>query len=287
MVERLKAAIDKARAQRASPDAEGARADLPASPAAATAGALRPSRDAAPVAWARLPALAPDVQGLERHRIVAATRQEPGSGAFDLMRTRLLKLCRDAGWRRIGIASPTKGCGKSTISLNLGFSLARNPSTRALVLDLDMRAPHIAELLSAKEPNRQIGQFLRGEATMEDVFVRIGENLAVGLSSEPERNSAELLNSPSATAAIAQAIDVLKPDIALFDMPPILVNDDAVALAPSLDGVLLVASADATTSAELTECERLLNGVVQVIGVALNKCRFEMGEGYGYEYEKS
>ena len=74
------------------------------------------------------------------------------------------------------------------------------------------------------------------------------------------------------------------PSIFLFDMPPMFVSDDAMAVMGQMDCVLIIAAAESTKIKEIDRCERELAAQTNVLGVVLNKCRYMEGEGYGYDY---
>jgi Mrp family chromosome partitioning ATPase len=69
----------------------------------------------------------------------------------------------------------------------------------------------------------------------------------------------------------------------LFDMPPLLVNDDTIGFLRHVDCAMVVAAAEHTSVKEIDECERELASHTNVLGVVLNKCRFT-GRKYGYDY---
>lgn len=73
----------------------------------------------------------------------------------------------------------------------------------------------------------------------------------------------------------------MNPDVVLFDMPPMLSNDDVVAFLPNVDCVILIAASEQSTLAEVDICEQELSDRTNVLGVVLNKCRFTP-EKYGY-----
>lgn len=279
MVERLKSAIDKARAQRSEALGATPETSAPVQPSSARPPSVRSSG-----LWSALPVVTPDPSSLREARIVSQDKSDPSFVAFDVLRTRLLSICRDRGWRRIGVTSPTKGCGKSVVSLNLAFSIARNPELRVALIDLDLRAPCLARTMDETAVTRRMRDLLVGAGGPEAVFVRIGENLAVGLNTEREGDSAELLHNARTVAALDDACAALAPEIVLFDLPPVLVGDDTIAFARNLDALLMVAAAEATTAAELGDAERLLHDAAPVIGVVLNKCLAAPTETYAYDY---
>ena len=69
----------------------------------------------------------------------------------------------------------------------------------------------------------------------------------------------------------------------LFDLPPVLVSDEARAFLKLVDAAVIVAGAEQSTVSEVDECEREVAGYTKVAGIVLNKCR-HMSEGYGYSY---
>ena len=96
--------------------------------------------------WQALIRFEPDANHLIENRIV--TRDSGAKSApFDVLRTRALQQMSMQGWKRLAVTSPGPGCGKSTVTMNLAFSLARQPDIRTLVIDLDLRRPMLATLL--------------------------------------------------------------------------------------------------------------------------------------------
>lgn len=272
-MEKIQAAIEKARAERSGADPAAPRSGVAPPPAAPDAGV-----DAA---WAALPALGVDPARLAAERIVAFKGGREAV-TFDVMRTRVLQQMRANNWRRLAITSPTPGCGKSTIALNLGFSLARQPEIRTIVAELDLRRPSMARMLDIAG-RASLSRMLEGRAGFADVAVGHGGNLALATNQAPARNPAELLQGPNVPSVLALIEAQYQPDIVVFDMPPLLVSDDTMAFAGQVDAVLLVAGAEATTVKEIDICERELATQTNVMGVVLNKCRF-MGPEYGYGY---
>lgn len=272
-MERLQAAIAKARA---------AREELSKATPANTQPAGSVTPDTVQQAWAALPEPALDPQRLAAARIVAH-RTGPETAAYDLMRTNLLHQLRAQGWRRVAVTSPGSGAGKTTVCLNLAFSLARQPELRVMVLEMDLRRPSMTQKLGLGGGYRFSG-VLEDSQTPESQLVRGGPNLAFGLTSVAVPRPAELLASASAAAAIDALEERYRPDVILFDMPPVLVSDDTLAFMSRVDCALMVAGAEECTVKEIDRCGSELAAHTRVLGVVLNKCRFmDAEEGYGYE----
>jgi protein-tyrosine kinase len=235
--------------------------------------------------WLALSEFRPDPNLMQRNHVVGFFSGREGgkeSGVVDMMRTRILQEMRKNGWRRLAITSPNPSCGKTTVCLNLAFSLSRQTNQRTIVLDLDMRRPGMAKLLGMRRSN-SLSRVLEDKAEVADNMVRYGENLAFGTNTGPARNPAELLQSAETAETLAKIEAEYDPTIVLCDMPPMLLSDDMLAFAPHVDCVLLLAAAETTSIDDLDICERELSAHTNVLGVVLNKCRYtDPSYGYGY-----
>ena len=296
-MEKIQSAIAKARAAR-----EGVISGLddpmivnvapvPTPPAKANAAIAAPVAPSAPTLllsteqvlanWARLEQVQPNARQMQRSRIVAF---QGGKEAvtFDVMRTKVLQQMRANNWRRLAITSPGAGCGKSTTSLNLAFSLSRQPEVRTVVAEVDLRRPSLAKILGL-QMQHSFAEVLEGTCTFDQNAMRYGNNLCFATNPTPIRNPSELLQNARVSQILADIEARFEPTITIFDMPPMLVSDDAMAFVGQMDCVLLVAAAETTTISEVDVCERDLASQTNVLGVVLNKCRY-MDRKYGYSY---
>lgn len=273
--------------------ARPAPAQAPASPAPAArqtvaqpsivpepAPAEMPSRDRV---WAAIPEVGIPVRRLRRNRILTGEGGKQ-SADFDMIRTRILQAQKANGWRRIAITSPEPGSGKSTLALNLAFSLARQPEQQTILAEVDLRRPSLAKTLGLKQ-GYNFAAVLGGSESFEDNCCRVGPNLILTTNSGPARNPSELLQSDRASEML-DAIDAkFRPTIMLFDLPPMLAGDDAMAFLPKVDAAILVAAAEKTTLKQIDLCERDIASQTNVMGIVLNKCRYmDRDRSYGYDY---
>lgn len=277
-MERIQAAIQKAKEARgeAVPGmAPGVGAGVGG---ALSRGSGRPAA-IGPV-WAELPAFEPDPAVLRRNHVVTFDDVDPAANHFDILRTKILRAMRRNGWVSLGITSPTAGCGKTTMTVNIAFSLAQQPEVRTVLVDLDLRRPAIARMIGQKEPG-SLAQLLQGQRTIQESFVRYGDNLAIGTNAQGIGNSSELLMQATTAESIAALKRAFLPSVILYDLPPLLQTDDAMAFLPHLDCVLLVAGAEKSRLDEVDKCEKDIAEQTNVLGVALNMCRY-MGDEFGY-----
>lgn len=203
--------------------------------------------------------------------IVAGNKSDPACMAFDLLRTKLMQILKQNGWRSVAITSPTPRCGKSLVAVNLAFSLAELEDTRTVLLDLDLRNPGLATLLDMDAP-LSMEFFLSGECDGADALRVCGKNLAIGANRLPARLASEILQGGAAAKALKTMLQDLKPDVVLYDLTSMLAHDDVLAFLPNVDCAILVAAAEQSTFAEIDACERMLAERTNVLGVVLNKC---------------
>lgn len=222
--------------------------------------------------WAALPELAPSLEeaAARRGALPPFDRASPAGVALDQLRGQVLRIVSAQGLRRLGVAAPRRGAGASFLALGLAASIARLEYLRLALVDLDLARPSLDQHLGLAAPG-PLDRVLRAELAPVELTVRVGENLALVLNSDPVPTAADLLLSPEAIRALRGLSDALQPDVMLYDLPPLLTDPAAQAALAQVDAVLLVADGTRTTARDITECERLLDGQAPLLGVVLNK----------------
>lgn len=207
------------------------------------------------------------------------------SRPFNLLRSRLLKLHRNKGWRLFGIVSATPAVGKSFIATNLSAALSRTPGLDTFLFDLDLRRGSIGSNFGLTT-EWGMRHYLEGEiASLRDIAVHPeGERLVVLPADRAATHSAELLSSPRMDETVAAMR--AEPDHTLFicDLPPVFANDDATIVTTKLDAFILVVEEGRTTKKQIKDSLHLLDQA-PCAGVVLN--RFNGGliaDSYGYGY---
>ncbi len=227
-----------------------------------------------PSPWERMPRILFDPEQPEGAGVPLASACRGGLAGrgFDLLRTRLLQTLRARGWSRVGIAAPTSGCGTTFTAVNLALSLARVPSSRTILMDLNFRAPGLADAMGLAVAG-DMTAFLKGATPLEQALIRPLDRLAVGVNTVRRDNAAEILHDSRSAAVLDELIERTQAETVLFDLPAILEYDDAAAFLPQLDGVLLISDGTQTTAAQLAACEGILAGHAPLLGVVLNRGR--------------
>jgi protein-tyrosine kinase len=270
-MERLQAAIEKARAQREARQPSQ-------SPSSGGVGTETIPKSGP---WDEIPMPTWDRAHIAKSRVVALGTG-PETNSVDMLRTRIVQLMRQNDWHRVAVTSPDKAAGKSTTCANLLVSLSRQADRRTILFDLDMRRPSLANILGHKGTDG-FAAVLEGRVPFHKQAVRFGETSAVAMNYQPERNPSEILLSDRTTKVLDDIEKTYRPDIMIFDMPPMLITDDSLAFLKNVDCCILVAGAESTTIEQIDQCEKEIAGQTNVLGVVLNKCR-HMESGYGYDY---
>lgn len=246
-------------------------------------GLIGPSTSPVPaLAWSRMSALDVDPWRLERQRVIALTRRHPGAAAFDVMRTKVLRDARGHGWKTLGISAPTEKCGKATVAANLAISLAKHESLRIALIDLELRRPNLSRIFG-HSGRHTIEDFLRGRCETSDFMVRFSDNLAIGTSPPSNSHVAELLHGEETAKVLARVKSELGADIIIYNLPAMLEGDECLGLLPMVEATLLVVGAEHSTIDDIDVCERQLGEQTHLLGVVLNKCRYDGGKNSNFQ----
>jgi len=221
----------------------------------------------------------------ERSRILlteSQLREYPSAEAsYRLLRSRLQNRAKLNNWRSLGIVSPSKGDGKTITSLNLAVSIAREKQRPVYLLDLDMRNPSICHFIGIGNI-RPLPDYFRGVAKPDDVLVETSfPNLVVGGALSPEQDASELLAGPRFKDLLSH-IRLRSPDaVVIVDLPPLILTDEAILIAPLVDAFLLVVSEGVTERKLLAQALDTL-GEFTLAGVVVN--RSSDGHSVGYKH---
>ena len=238
---------------------------------AATPATNAPARPPGRITYTRTRTLDVTPEVLERHR-VASLRNDRSADPFRLLRTQVLMQMRQNGWQTLAVTSPNRGAGKSTVALNLAISFAMEADCTALLVDADLRDPDVRQLLEL-EPGPGVVDHLLGHAALEDLLIHpnVG-NLVVLPGGAPVANSSELMRSPMMADMIRELRTRYRDRLIVFDVPPILVGADTLALSAFTDATILLVEECKTRRADLARSCELLSSS-NLLGVVLNKSR--------------
>jgi non-specific protein-tyrosine kinase len=218
--------------------------------------------------------------------------------AFRLLRTNVLHVLDDKDRNCLAVSSCFSGEGKTTTTLNLGFTIAK-AGFSVVIIEADMRRPGLLKYLiqydkASTVPALGLSNLLEMKdfsAIKRKVKTSIGLIADTGLEilfagSIPE-NPSELLGGDN----FIDLVEYLKEryDYVIVDTPPILAVADASIVARVTQEILVILHAGETSKRNFEAAREALTGVgVTLSGVMLNKVpKHKAGEHYGYTYSDS
>jgi non-specific protein-tyrosine kinase len=220
----------------------------------------------------------------EDQPMALAEPRSPTAEAFRSLRTNITYAAVDRPLRRILITSPTPQDGKTTVASNLAVVLSQNEK-RVVLLDADLRRPQAHHKFGLQNRIGLSDLFVRPLDTIASAVHAIDTPwLAVITSGGLPPNPSELLTSNK----MSQILDWLDQDFDLIviDTPPLLTVTDAAALAPAVDGVILITRPGITKLSAFQQALEQLQAVnAHVLGVVLNDVD-PASRKYGYYYNR-
>jgi len=203
------------------------------------------------------------------------------SEAFRSLRTSVLLSTAERPPQSLLVSSSQPGEGKTTVSTNLGISLAQL-GQRVLIVDSDMRRPSVHKVFEI-EDSLGLASYLTGQQDWRAVVRPTGiPGLDALVCGPTPPNPAELLSSERMQRLLREAI--VDYNFVVLDSPPLLNVADSRILAALVDGVLLVVKGGETPR-ELAQRAHFHSRDVgaNVIGVVLNNVDVRSGGDY-YRY---
>lgn len=202
------------------------------------------------------------------------------------LRTSVLLSSIDDPHRVVMVTSTLPGEGKTTIAINLAFSLGQ--MKKVLLVDGDMRRPSLAKSLGGLEGVRGLVDYLADEATLEQCIQPTESQNVFALTAGKQLNSPlELLSSQRFGDAITQVKEMF--DVVIIDCPPLKPVSDSLVIAGYVNAVLYVVKADSTPHQLINAAIRRLNDIgAPLLGVILNQLDHKKSDRYGqysYQYE--
>lgn len=237
------------------------------SPVEATSVRSAPVR----IDYSRTKTFSPSRQLLEANRILERSDSSAAAAAFRMLRTQVLQRMNEHHWRSLAVLSPGSEDGKTTTAINLAVSLANDHRHTVLLIEFDLKKPRIADMLGIF-PEMGADDLLRGAAELEDCLYHPEgfDRLVVLPARTAMENSSEVLAGPWCRELVTQLRSRYADRLLVFDLPPVLAADDALAFLPLVECALVVVAEGSTRRDDLVNCMELLRKT-PVVGTVLNR----------------
>lgn len=185
----------------------------------------------------------------------------------------------------IGITSAQPSEGKSTVSINLAYSLAELGKS-VILLDCDLRRPTIHTKLGIRQ-TPGLTEVLTGTEAMSNAGIcyknTSGDNafdiLTAGNIAE---RPSEMLSSQYFIQLLKMLRDVY--DVVILDLPPVNAVVDATVVSKLTDGLVLVIRENHCPRFVLQDCiEQLRYAKADILGFVMNGSVNGAGKRYSYD----
>ena len=205
--------------------------------------------------------------GLSKPVAIANLNNALGAEQFRVLAGRVVQLREKKGQRIIAITSALVGEGKSTLSVGLAVTLARDFLVETILIDGDMRNPTVSARLG-RHNDKGLVNVLAGECDLDAVLCQHAHrNLRVLCAG---KSDSVHLSLPAMRGEMQKLLDELRHRnvLVILDGPPILPMADMNLYSEIVDGILLVVRAGQTPQRVVIEALDFLAGRIE--GVVLN-----------------
>jgi len=216
---------------------------------------------------------------LNRRRVALLQPDSFVAEQFRTLRARIDSLASSQPVHTIAVTSALPGDGKTMAAISLAVVSAMNVGQKVLLVDCDLRHPHVGKSLGL-QIDAGLVEVLKDGVEVGKAITRIeGTDLDVLPVRNVAANPSELL----ASTAMVQLMEELAGsfDRVILDLPPTLGLPDAKIITGICDGILFVVRAGETPSEEVNAALEVLDRR-RILGLVLNGTTAGAAPRYGY-----
>lgn len=202
------------------------------------------------------------------------------SEAYRILNTNLSFKNIDGKFKFIAVTSSLPGEGKSTTAANLAVTLAQG-GKRVILVDADLRKPTQHKIFGLNVFEGLTNALVEGTDPLS--LCKSYNNAAISIltAGTLPPNSSELLASSRMKVTLERLGGAA--DFVVLDCPPVLGLNDVLAVAPSIDGILLVVGSGRVPKQAVQLAKGQLDKIgAKVIGAILNGMNAKDQSSYYY-----
>ncbi len=218
-------------------------------------------------------------------QLTALLRVDPAAAeAYEFVLSSIEFALGDLGGKSIMITSTLPGDGKTTTTLQLAVAASRD-RRRVVLVDADIRARGLTTVLGS-ENRVGLSDLAALDLEPKDVIrrYRFSEQSQIPVVTAGQRRGdpAALLRTSTFRRAMGAITD--SAELLIIDSSPLLAVADAVIVAGSADGMVLVVSSGTPVSELVKVKERLKFVSTPLLGYIFNRSDASTAAAYGYGY---
>ncbi len=209
----------------------------------------------------------------ENARILPPGATGPHGAAYKMLRTQVLRKLDQLGANSLGVMSAQSAEGKTLTAINLAIAISADPARTVLLVDFDLRNPSVAQRFEYR-PTVGVDDCLRSRRPVQEAMFKVAgyDRLTILPARERVEHSSELLSSPATADVVNEMRTRYANRVIIFDVPPVLMADDALAFARYMQAGLLVIGEGKARREDVTRTFQLLHDL-PFVGTVLNGSR--------------
>ena len=174
--------------------------------------------------------------------------------------------------RSILVVSSLHGEGASGVACLLAKSMADRGRSRVLLVDLNLRTPSLWRQMQVGGHEGFVNMVAEGKTIPDVAQETTTEGVSVVTAGSGRLNAIDVIDNERTLEIVASLSE--HAEISFVDAPPVTLYPDARALAPLMDGVVLVVEADVTPVNVANQASQMIRETgANLMGVVLNKRR--------------
>jgi protein-tyrosine kinase len=218
------------------------------------------------------------------NRCICIEPNSPEIDCYKVLRTKIQLLTRQKGWNTVMITSPQPAEGKTLTSVNLALTFSKVYNQTVLLVDCDLRHQNVHKVLGFQSNSGLINYFLKDQPLDELIIWPGVDKLTLISGGRTMDNSSELLGSPQMKTLIQEMKSRYEDRYVIFDTSPVLIGDDAIALANHIDCIIMVVEEGRSSMKDVQKALEMLPRE-KFLGFVLNRQTDAMRDKY-YGYYK-
>lgn len=214
-----------------------------------------------------------DAAHMESQKLLPAGAAGPAGNPYKMLRTQVLGRMAKLETNMLAVLSPTEGDGKTLTAINLAIAIAAETGRTSLLVDLDLRNPSVHRRFGF-EPIVGLEDCLELKNSIQDAMVRVRgyDRMALLPAGRRVQNSSELLSDQRCATFVQELRRRYVNRIIIFDLPPVLQADDALAFSRHVTAGLMVVGEGRTKRDDVVRAIDLLRDIT-IVGTVLNGSR--------------
>jgi non-specific protein-tyrosine kinase len=244
----------------------------------------KPPEEWQPPVYAKSVHIELNTETILNNRCICIEPNSPEIDCYKVLRTKIQLLTRQKGWNTVMITSPQPDEGKTLTAVNLALTFSKVYNQTVLLVDCDLRHQNVHKVLGFESRAGLMNYLVKDQPLEELIIWPSIDKLTLISGGRTSNNSSELLGSPQMKTLIQDMKSRYEDRYVIFDTSPVLIGDDAIALANHIDSIIMVVEEGRTSMKDVQKAIEMLPQD-KFLGFVLNRQAGALRDKY-YGYYK-